>query len=689
MRDYFKYILKPNSIYIFVAGLSMLVIAFSVLGYLFNASQQELETSLLQKAGTTAMFTQGMIDQTASVIISAGEAPSIKAQHAEQANEYLKQLASNFSYIKAIAAADENGNVFATSNIMPNFNVADRPFFTEALEQGKVVVSDSIPDKLDNTIIFAVSKPLYDENHQFKGVVYALIPLNNLTHLISSIRLENQETILLLDSSDVPLIHPNQQLVKNQKPLRTYSELRENRNGQGIHVINRTANQAKILAYDIIPNTNWMVLVSVPRSTAVTFLSNKLTWPFVLFLLVSSPIFFLLLKFSITLAKKQNELVENNRTLEKLAVTDGLTDLYNHRFFQEMLEKHLKENPHNDPLALLLMDVDSFKHYNDAFGHQAGDMVLKTIASIIQSNCSKMDIAARYGGEEFVIILPGTNEADAYQKAEKIRTAVEAHRFDGEAEQPMGEITISVGLACYPTHGKTKQELIRAADQALYKAKFASMKNKVEVYHSVLDELKEDLTSSEQSLINTIKTLNTVIHAKDRYTYGHSERVMNYSLMIAKELGLDKETIRHIRYGAFLHDIGKIEIPGPVLNKPGTLADEEFTLIKQHPVLGAEIIKSLAPLKAAVPFVLYHHERYDGTGYPYGLRGDNIPLAARIGSVADSFDAMTTERPYKKAKNHLTATKELRAFSGRQFDPQIVKAFITALERNKRQVKMI
>jgi HD-GYP domain-containing protein (c-di-GMP phosphodiesterase class II) len=250
--------------------------------------------------------------------------------------------------------------------------------------------------------------------------------------------------------------------------------------------------------------------------------------------------------------------------------------------------------------------------------------------------------------------------------------------FSGREKQPGGKITVSIGVASYPENAKTKEELVRLADEALYKAKSCS-RNKVELYFSVLDELKQDLDQSEAELVNSTKMLIRIINAKDKYTFGHSERVGRYAVWIAEKIGLPIDEIKTIKIGAFLHDIGKIEIGSEVLNKRGRLTEAEFAVIQNHPVWGAGIIKAVDCLNHTIPLILYHHEKFDGSGYPAGIRGAHIPLPARILAVADSFDAMTSNRPYGERKTITEAVEELKKGAGMQFDPAIVDTFLQVL----------
>lgn len=368
--------------------------------------------------------------------------------------------------------------------------------------------------------------------------------------------------------------------------------------------------------------------------------------------------------------------------LQSLVNKDGLTGVYNHRFFCDILKKIIKESENdNKSVSMIFIDIDYFKYYNDLYGHQKGDDILRDIGNILRDNVRTQDIVARYGGEEFAIILPDTKEDEATLIAEGIRKKIEKTNFEGEENQPNGRITVSIGVSVYPDKAKSDIELIKSSDDALYRAKFFD-KNRVEIYTSILDDLKNDIEEEHIDLITSIKTLISVINAKDRYTYGHVERVVMYSRMLADKLGLNEEEKKNLIYGAYMHDIGKINISKDILNKRMGLTNEEWEILKQHPTEGVEIIKSVDSLQSISPVILYHHERYDGKGYPENLKGDDIPYNARILTVVDSFDAMTSERPYNKRKSYGEAIEELKRCSGTQFDPKIVEAFIEGIKES-------
>jgi diguanylate cyclase (GGDEF)-like protein len=368
---------------------------------------------------------------------------------------------------------------------------------------------------------------------------------------------------------------------------------------------------------------------------------------------------------------------EIQKKLEHLANHDGLTSLHNHRSFQLIMDEVLFEaDKKKIPLSLIMFDLDYFKVYNDSFGHQSGDMVLENVAEILRKGTPDGCYCARYGGEEFAMILPGQSTAKAKIVGENVRKEIERTVIPGMEVLPKGRLTVSVGIAEFPVMANTKEKLIQKADEALYKAKFLS-KNKVETYYSVFDELSLSLADEERDLFNSIRTLTMVINAKDRYTYGHSERTMLFAQKLGEKVGLVPENIRELCYSSLLHDIGKIEVPREILNKPGKLNNAEWRILKQHPQWGADMIRPLQSLKNTVEIVLHHHENYDGSGYPSGLKGEEIPLGSRILRIADSYDAITSDRPYKKAMTREQAVEELRKLAGQHYDPSLITEFIS------------
>ena len=357
----------------------------------------------------------------------------------------------------------------------------------------------------------------------------------------------------------------------------------------------------------------------------------------------------------------------------RLALTDPLTGLGNHRHFHERLQRELAtaEQAGKD-LSLCLVDIDDFKRINDRFGHPAGDRVLGQVASRLRQGGESF----RLGGDEFAVLLPGLDDRSAVSVAQSIIERVGAL----DLEQ-VGPVTVSAGVATYPSQGVGRDELIRLADSALYWAKEEG-KNRARTYEPSALELTDLQQLAEgpdrAARYRAAASLAKAVDARDAYTGSHSERVGDLAARIAHRLGLDESQIELTRLAASLHDLGKLAIPEEVLRKPGVLSESERLVLERHPQIGFRMLESLG-VEPIADWVLHHHERWDGTGYPDGLRGEEIPLGARIIFVADAFDAMTSERVYRDPLSERDALAELERCAGTQFDPAIVDAFSAEL----------
>ncbi|MDH5781282.1 MAG: diguanylate cyclase, partial [Dehalococcoidia bacterium] len=361
---------------------------------------------------------------------------------------------------------------------------------------------------------------------------------------------------------------------------------------------------------------------------------------------------------------------------EQRSRIDELTGLFNRRHFEERLKEEIgRHSRYGNVFSLLLLDLDNFKTYNDIYGHPAGDILLNQIGKIIKSSIRSADQAFRYGGDEFVVILPQAAVDDAYVVAERVRVHIAR-----DMEEKEIVVTCSIGVASYPADGVISGELVTVADTALYYAKRTGG-NRVYLSSKILSEQLEDAgTYARHNGLSTIYALVSTVEAKDPYTYGHSRKVNTYAVALAEAIGLSPEEVSRVSTAALLHDIGKIGVPDKVLNKKGKLNEEDWEAIKAHPRLGATIVGNVPNLVPCVSIILHHHERWDGSGYPEGLKGEQIPIESRILAIADSFEAMSSARPYRPALCGEKVLKELRRGAGSQFDPELAKVFIGIIE---------
>lgn len=354
---------------------------------------------------------------------------------------------------------------------------------------------------------------------------------------------------------------------------------------------------------------------------------------------------------------------------------DELTNLYNHSYFKEVLDDYLK-NKRKQPLSLAFIDIDDFKKYNDCYGHLAGDELLKHFGQVLEEKCHKDDFfVARYGGEEFVLIMPDVCGRDAFQFVDKLRKEINDLYFKGVEVLPHGCLSFSGGIVEFEKDDYNTTEFIEKADQAMYRAKTEG-KNTVHLFNK--DDLELRLLDYEKEIDQLEQQLRFFLY-KDVYTYQHSKRVFRYANLFSHALDLTNHEKKLLILGALIHDIGKIELPRSVINKTGKLEPYEWEMVKKHVIWGKEIVSTNKSLHELIPLVELHHERYDGRGYPYGLEGDSIPRLARILSIIDSFDAMTTERPYQRTKSFSEAIVELQACAGTQFDPEYVPSFVAMI----------
>ncbi len=360
------------------------------------------------------------------------------------------------------------------------------------------------------------------------------------------------------------------------------------------------------------------------------------------------------------------------------AATDSLTGLRNHRAFQERIRDAFNyAEAESSCIGLIMLDVDGFKQLNDSFGHLAGDKVLRDLASALVQVVGDKD-AYRYGGDEFAVLLLGMDVEEAAAIAEQLRSGVEMG-MDAQGS------TISVGVSSYPNMASSAEELIYTADMAMYWAKSAG-KNRVGHLNALYNDNSDAATTlhigdQPSRLPDAVSLLMAALVGSDAALHSHGERCSWYGLQLAGEMGLNAEDTSTLCVAALLHDTANLAVPDGILSKSGSLSKDERSQVRRHATAGLGILGHIPSVAGAAPIILHHHEHFDGSGYPDGLRGDAIPLASRILLVADAFDAMTTDRPYRKALSVEEATEELERNSGSQFDPEVVEIFLRILRR--------
>ncbi len=375
-----------------------------------------------------------------------------------------------------------------------------------------------------------------------------------------------------------------------------------------------------------------------------------------------------------------NEMTASLRSSQErllaLLDTDLLTGLDNHRRFQERLEQEAGRCAGSgESLSLMLFDLDHFSAYNQQHGHAAGDKAVQDTARTLQSLLPAFAVASRYGGEEFAVLLPQCRLAQAEEIAEQIRAAVKSFHSG---------LTLSAGCAEFGTHSAEGAGLVLAAELAVSRAKQLG-RNRVCRFDTLpgadtnADPYQLHRFLKDESL-STIQALAAAVDAKDAYTQGHSSRVSRYAVALAQSIGLSDAEVDLVHITGTLHDVGKIGVPDAILKKPSQLDAEEQRIMETHPALGEVIIRKAPQLALTLPGVRHHHERWDGKGYPDGLGGEGIPQIARLLAVADTFDAMTSDRPYRKGMSWEIALSEIGRSAGTQFEPRLSEAFISLMQ---------
>lgn len=356
---------------------------------------------------------------------------------------------------------------------------------------------------------------------------------------------------------------------------------------------------------------------------------------------------------AIAVVRDVTDRVEMQRKLHYDALHDRVTGLYNRVYFED--ELHVLEAIGSVPVGIIICDIDGLKLVNDTLGHQSGDELLKNTAKLLQECFGSPDIVARVGGDEFAVVLPGKNYEDMEVICQNLRQRIQSF-CAGNTQIP---VNISVGMSVRTTPEQPLASVFKAADDAMY---------------------REKLHSGQSTRSAIVNTLGKALEARDFVTDGHADRLQELVVKLALAAGVPESRISDLRLFGRFHDIGKVGIPDSILFKPGRLTAEEFEIMKRHCEIGYRIAKASNELAPIADWILKHQEWWNGQGYPLGLKGEEIPIACRILAIVDAFDAMTNDRPYRKALSAAAAVVELERCAGTQFDPAIVQTFKTIID---------
>jgi len=386
------------------------------------------------------------------------------------------------------------------------------------------------------------------------------------------------------------------------------------------------------------------------------------------------------------LAKAINGIASLVAERTESATVDKLTGVANRQqLLAGLFSEVERASRYNRPFSVAFVDIDHFKQVNDTYGHAAGDIVLRGVAQTIANNLRSTDLIGRYGGEEFMLLLSETTAEDAAVLSEKLRNMVQRQRFNVDGN-PALNVTVSIGIAGGQGPALRVDSLARDADAAMYSAKSLG-RNQVYVFAEPDDDARiprAPISPAGREIARQVgriareaaQSALTALITPGPHSNGQpSAMIASIAIRMARHLDLPEAETERLRVASLLHDVGKVAVPDEILEKPTALTSAEWRTVVQHPRIGQVIIEQATSFKDAVPIFLHHHERYGGHGYPFGLRGNDIPLGARIIAIADAYDAMTHDRPYKRAVSHDMAIKELRRHAGTQFDPELVNVF--------------
>lgn len=423
-----------------------------------------------------------------------------------------------------------------------------------------------------------------------------------------------------------------------------------------------------ILCLALLEYINFIPHIFLPPLVISSFYNQFFPLSTYLFFFISALFITFYLATSIT-----TQLREREKELEERSIRDDLTGLYSRSYFLARAKEEItRSSLEGNSLSLLFCDIDNFKAINRIKGYAQGDKTLCQVAKIIKSSLKEEDTFCRYGGDEFAVLLPKADSSGALKVAERIHWAF----FNKKGAQGYSSLNISIGVASYPTHGSSVKDLVAKAERSMISAKHHSEKKTV-VWGEKIKDVEEFY--KKEVLLEVIYSLAETVNIKDGYAGEHSRFVAEQASFLAKKMGLERERIKKVKITALLHDVGKLLVPDEILNKPGPLTDEEMRIVRKHATDSTKITQYLRSLKEMEPLIRAVHERWDGKGYPDGLAGKRIPIESRIVALVDTYQALISDRPYRKKFSKQEAIKILQEEARKKFDPKLVEIFLEIL----------
>ncbi len=681
----------------------------------------------------------GWLAKKNRTIEAAGYFLSLGKWSDEEALAYLETLLKNNPNFESIYFGTSDNQMLNASGWVPpeDFDLQKRPWYIKALAENQTTFTEAFTNANNEKIIFTIAAPVYDSNNELLGVIAGDVAVEQIISLVNEVsgsnNLEDEAYSFLIDTEGHIIAHPEMDYVPGSRLItfdEHYSHLAEDfaaltaENSRTSQVI--LADEEGYLAQLQIPGTRWRLASFTPLGV-FTAGSDRLTAEFLTALtaaLLISMVFVLyhhtythkpLLRLESHLHKidveknldyrvpiennndlavlintinglldkaqtyfnnleeSKSELKKTNRELEDLisklttaeealdyseeklyylSYHDQLTGLYNRFFFEARLKQ--LENKAEYPLTVISTDIDGLKLLNDTLGHTAGDRLLKTCANILNENLGHSGILARVGGDEFSAILPLTGKEESECLARQIRYRL-THYNQHNPDLPL---SISMGIATAEKSGTTLKKVFKEAE----------------------DEMCKDKLHRTNSARNGIvQSLMMALAERDYISQGHVQRLDNICQAVGEKINLHSAQLANLALLAQVHDLGKVGIPDQVLFKPGPLSEDEWAAMKQHSEKGYRIASTSCCLEKVADLILKHHERWDGSGYPLGLQGKEIPIECRILSIAEAYDVMTSHRPYQNAAPKEKAIAEIRKQAGSQFDPELVRIFIATI----------